>query len=301
MSRNIAASVHKRLLNKARAEFRPFNELFQRYVNERFLYRLSRTNYADAFVLKGALMLGTWGAPESRPTMDVDLLGRVDNSIASIVAILKTVCEEEVIRDGLHFDPQSVAAVRFIEGAEYEGVRARVRGNLGNAQFALQIDIGFGDVVTPGPVEVKIPALLEFPPPELKGYTIESTIAEKLQAMVKLGELNSRMKDFYDLHLFASSVDFTGEILSEAIQKTFTARNTAIPEDLETLIRRLALDKSKQLQWRGFLQKARLKNAPVEFADVLASIRDFLEPVISSLAHGKELQGRWKAPGPWNE
>jgi len=192
--KNIALSVHQRLLNKARQTSRTFNELLQHYAIERFLYRISKSPNSDRFILKGALMFTVWSRLNSRPTMDIDLLGRIDNSLDVIVAAMQDACKSEVENDGMVFDPESVIAVRITEDAEYQGVRVRIQGNLGNARISLQIDIGFGDEVYPHPGKIQYPTLLDFPAPELSGYTMESTIAEKFQAMVKLGLLNSRMK-----------------------------------------------------------------------------------------------------------
>ena len=198
---DIAASVHQRLLNKARESSRTFNELLQHFAIERFIYRLSKSPHADRFVLKGALMLWAWSGPMSRPTMDIDLLGTIENSLEVITAIMKNVCVMAVEMDGLFFNASTVTAARITEDADYKGVRIRLLGNLGNARVSLQIDIGFGDVIIPGHCKVAYPSLLDFPSPELNGYTMESTIAEKFQAMVKLGTLNSRMKDFYDIYI----------------------------------------------------------------------------------------------------
>lgn len=196
---NIAASVHQRLLNKAKESFRPFNELLQYFAIERFIYRLSQSPHAGHFILKGALMLSAWFGPASRPTVDIDLLGKIDNHLDTITAVMKDICQVGVKPDGMFFNADTVNVVRITEGALYEGVRVRVRGSLGNALVSIQIDIGFGDVIVPNAGSVTYPAILDFPAPELKGYTMESSIAEKFQAMVKLGDLNSRMKDFYDI------------------------------------------------------------------------------------------------------
>ena len=226
--KNIAASVHQRLLNKAKESSRPFNELLQHFAIERFIYRLSKSPHADRFILKGALMFSAWCGPVSRPTMDIDLLGKIDNRLEVIIAAIKDACLMDVEADGISFNAETVEAVRITEDAEYEGVRVRVHGSLGNARVTLQVDIGFGDVIVPSPSKVAYPAILDFPAPELKGYTMESTIAEKFQAMVKLGVLNSRMKDFYDIWILSRTFDFKGEILAEALEKTFENRNTPI-------------------------------------------------------------------------
>ncbi|MBW2327367.1 MAG: nucleotidyl transferase AbiEii/AbiGii toxin family protein [Deltaproteobacteria bacterium] len=194
--------------------------------------------------------------------MDIDLLGKIDNSLEVIVAVMKDACEMEVEPDGMAFHPETVTAARITEGAEYEGVRCRVRGSLGNVRISLQIDIGFGDVVVPGPCKFTYPALLDFPPPELNGYTKESTIAEKFQAMVRLGVLNSRMKDFYDIWFLSRTFDFRGETLAEAIEKTFENRNTPITVNPTVFDLSFTKDEDKKVQWLGFIKKAKITDAP---------------------------------------
>ena len=191
--KNLAASVRDRLLNQAKRTKRPFNELLQYYAMERFLYRLAKSKYAAQFVLKGALMLRVWQSSESRPTMDVDLLGITSNDEDEITAQIREILSTEVEPDGLHFDTSSVTAERIIEDADYQGLRIRFHGTLGSAKVNMQLDIGFGDVVFPEAVLSKYPTILDFPAPELRCYSRESAIAEKFEAMVKLGELNSRM------------------------------------------------------------------------------------------------------------
>ena len=297
--KNIAASVHQRLLGKARESARPFNEFLQHFAIERFIYRLSRSPQADRFILKGALLFSAWSGPGSRPTMDIDLLGRIDNSLEVIVAAMKEACEMEVEADGMSFQAETVTAARITEDAEYEGVRVRIQGGLGKARVSLQVDIGFGDVIVPGPIMVAYPTLLDFPAPQLKGYTMESIIAEKFQAMVKLGILNSRMKDFYDVWLLSHLFDFKGEMLSEALEKTFKNRNTPIPIAPKVFDPSFVEDADKQVQWRGFIRKAKLADAPEVFEDVVAAVKVFLEPLVVSLAGRRMFHGTWNAPGPW--
>ncbi len=297
--KNIAASVHQRLLNKAKQSSRPFNELLQHFANERFIYRLSKSPHADRFILKGALMFSAWSGPASRPTMDIDLLGRIDNSLEVIVAAMKDACRMDVKADGMYFNPKMVTAGRITEDAEYEGVRVRVQGGLGNARVSLQIDIGFGDVIVPVPSKVAYPALLDFPAPELKGYTMESTIAEKFQAMVKLGVLNSQMKDFYDIWMLSRTFDFRGEMLAEAVEKTFENRNTPITVDPAVFDPSFGKDGDKKVQWQGFIRKAKLANAPGAFEDVVAAVKVFLEPLVASLVKLRAFRSNWNPPGPW--
>ena len=205
-SKNNPASIHQRLLNKARDEQRTFNELLQYYAMERFLYRLSQSNHSDKFILKGALMLRVWGSPELRPTKDIDMLGRTSNEENSIIRQIQEILSVEVSPDGLTFNSASIKAERIAEDADYEGQRICFQGSLGSAKVKMQIDIGFSDVIFPAPVESDFPTLLDFPPPRLLCYSRESAIAEKFEAMLKLGELNSRMKDFYDIWLLSRAI-----------------------------------------------------------------------------------------------
>lgn len=192
--KNIAASVHQRLLNIAREGDRAFNDLVVYYALERFLYRLSQSKHADRFILKGALMLFVWEAQVTRLTRDIDLLGRTSNDLEGIRAIMAEICAVEIEDDGLVFDPASVATARITEDADYQGIRVTFRGRLGNTPIAMQIDIGFSDVITPAPASITYPTILDHPAPKLKGYNRETVVAEKFEAMVTLGELNSRMR-----------------------------------------------------------------------------------------------------------
>jgi len=177
-------------------------------------------------------MLTVWSQLTSRLTMDIDLFGKISNSRDVIIAAMQEACEANVEPDGMSFDCRSVTAARITEDAEYEGVRVRLRGHLGNARVFLQVDIGFGDIVVPSPARESFPTLLDFPSPRLYGYSKESTIADKFRAMVNFGDLNSRMKDFYDIWTLCSRFDFDDEILAEAIEKTFANRKTSLTENL---------------------------------------------------------------------
>ena len=298
-NKNTAASVHQRLLNKAKETARPFNELLQHFAIERFIYRLSKSSHVERFLLKGALMFSVWAGPGSRPTMDIDLLGKIHNSLEMIATAMKEVCEMEVAPDGMDFHSDTVTAVRIAEDAEYRGVRCRVRCNLGNARLTLQIDIGFGDVIFPGPRKVVYPALLDFPPPKLNGYTMESTIAEKFQAMVKLGVLNSRMKDFYDVWFLSGTFDFRGEMLAEAVEKTFENRNTPITVNPTVFDSSFLEDEDKQVQWLGFIKKAKLTDAPGSFEEVASAVKVFLSSIVDTIVERKTFNSVWIAPGPW--
>jgi hypothetical protein len=205
----------------------------------------------------------------------------------------------EVEADGMSFNAEKLTAARITEGAEYQGVRVRAEGSLGNTRVSLQIDVGFGDVIVPGPIRVAYPVLLDFPPPELNGYSMESTIAEKFQAMVKLGVLNSRMKDFYDIWMLCRRFDFRGELLAEAVEKTFENRSTPVTVDPMVFDPTFAQDRDKKVQWQAFVRKAKLANAPEAFEDVVAVVKLFLAPVAASLFERRVFRSIWNAPGPW--
>ena len=225
--RNVPASVRQRLLNRARSDRRPFNELLQYFAMERFLYRLSQSAHADRFVLKGALMLQVWRSPDIRPTMDIDLLGRTSNAEDDLMAQLRDILAVDVEPDGLAFDADSIRTERITEGANYEGIRIRFPGTLATARIHMQIDAGFGDVVYPAPEAADLPTMLDFPAPRLLCYSRESVIAEKLEATVKLGMLNSRMKDFYDIWLLSRQFDFNGPDLAQHTADLRAARHRA--------------------------------------------------------------------------
>jgi Nucleotidyl transferase AbiEii toxin, Type IV TA system len=222
--RDLGASVRQRLLNQSRAQGRPFQELLQYFAMERFLYRLSKSASSERFILKGALLLTAWRAPQSRPTMDIDLAGRTNNELDHIAELVGTVCEVVAEPDGVEFNRASIEVGRIKEDADYEGVRVRFHATLAKARIPMQIDIGFGDVIVPGPTEVEFPTLLDFPAPILRAYPKETVIAEKLEALTKLGLLNSRMKDYNDLALLSRMYSFEGQNLIAAIAATFAQR-----------------------------------------------------------------------------
>ena len=297
--RNIAASVHQRLLNKSRESARPFNELFQHYAIERFLYRLSRSPYAEKFILKGALMLMVWEVPAFRSTMDIDMLGKMKNSTDAITATVRNVCLQDVEPDGIVFDPKSVRGQVITEEADYEGVRVHFRGSLDNARITIQLDVGFGDIVIPSPELTAYPTILDLPAPQILGYSKESTIAEKFEAMVRRGIMNSRMKDFWDIRLLSRQFAFDGKTLAAAIAQTFAARHTAIPADPVDFTEAFVQDKTKQTQWKAFLRKNRMVGEPDTFEEAVATVSLFLKPVIDCLVNNKNTPATWTPPGPW--
>lgn len=290
--KDVSKSVHTRLLNLAKKTGRPFADLFRLYTMERFLYRLSQSRHASTFVLKGGLLLGVWNASLVRPTKDMDLLGRTQNSIENLVGIVREICDQTVQPDGLRFDPKSVTGAVIKEDAEYSGVRAKFLGYLGPAEATMQLDVGFGDSVIPPPVEVEVPTLLDFPAPRLRAYQRETTIAEKLHAMVILGMANGRMKDFYDLWLLSRNFAFKRQSLRAAINATFATRHTPLERLPIALTPAFAAE--AQVRWSAFLNKSGLKDAPASLAEVVGAVGAFLVPLLES-----EGPDDWPPQGPW--
>lgn len=245
---NLPASIRQRLLQVAQASNRPFQEVLQYYAMERFLFRLSVSPHVEKFILKGALMMTAWGAPATRPTRDIDLLGYVPNQVESLVEIIREVCCQEVEPDALSFDPTTAIGIVIKADADYEGVRVTFRGSLQNMPIPMQIDIGFGDIVFPAPTITEYPVILNHARPKLRGYSRETTVAEKFEAMIKLGLLNSRMKDFFDIWLLSRQFDFDGATLAEAIRKTFSNRGTKITAEPTAFSAEFATDVGKVSQ-----------------------------------------------------
>lgn len=297
---NVAQSVRQRLLNLARQTGQDYNRLLVRYSLERILYRLSQSEHADRFILKGAMLFAVWSGQQYRSTQDLDLLATGDNSLAGLEELLREVCAVETgVPDGMAYAPETVTAEIIREDMQYEGVRLRIESALGTARIPLIIDVGFGDAVTPAPLEEEFPVLLDAPAPRIKAYPRESVIAEKLEAMVSLGEANSRMKDFADVYFLSKHFDFDGAVLAQAIAGTFARRGTTVVEAPAAFTEEFAGLDHKQAQWRAFLRRAAPQGIPDSFADVVAGIATFLGPILSHLAADQPMPQQWLAPGPW--
>jgi len=289
--RNLPASVHQRLLNKSHESGRSFNELLQYYGIERLLYRLSISEHADNFILKGALMFNVWGMTDLRPTRDIDLLGQTSNVIESVAEIFRNICRLQTESDGLEFDA-SVQSEYIKEDADYAGIRITVIAHLGNARFPIQVDIGFADVITPAPEQMTYPTLLGHSAPFLYGYPRETTLAEKVQAMTVLEMANSRMKDFYDVWQLIKQFEFDGRILQEALEKTFQNRNTTLPQK-DHIIFSDVFWESKTSQWNAFIRKLKIENA-MELKDILEEIKRFLLPMLDASQQGVPFDREWQ-------
>jgi hypothetical protein len=259
MSKNRAASIRARLKNRSDAAKQDFNLTLTHYGLERLLYRLSVSRHAPNFLLKGALLFKLWYDVPLRPTRDADLLGFGPDDIGSVAAVFRDVCVIEV-DDGIAFEADSVNAAEIRKEAGYGGVRVELRATLDGARLSLQIDIGFGDIVTPAPETVDYPALLDdLPAPRLRAYPKYSVVAEKFQALCVLGMANSRMKDYFDLWMLLRDGDLDDAEWARAIQATFTRRRTPLPQGVPVgLSDAFATDAGKLAQWRAFLTKNKL-------------------------------------------
>ena len=292
-------SVFQRLLGLARDRNEDFNLLLVRYGIERLLYRLSVSPYADRFILKGASLFLVWKGQNYRVTKDADLLGFGPADTNHVSAIFRELCQIPCESDGIRFSPETVKAEPIREEQEYGGIRVTLSGTLHHATIPLQIDIGFGDIVTPAPEEVTFPTLLEAPAPRLRAYSRYTMIAEKFETMVRLGIANSRMKDFHDIYLLVQMFDFDGRILATAIYKTFERRKTGLSISPTVFHDSFAGDSSKETQWRAFIRKASPDRVPASLLETITFIKSFLGPVVTAIVRKESFEKTWKAPGPW--
>lgn len=231
---NLAASVRQRLLNLSITQREDPHLTLTRYALERLLYRLAQSQYAGQFILKGAMLFVLWTKSAHRPTRDLDLLGFGEASGERLTAVFQEMCGVVVEPDGLEFDPDSIRVAEIREGQSYQGQRVKLIARLGNANIPAQVDIGFGDVVTPEAQAIDYPTLLNLPAPRIRAYPPETVVAEKLQALVDLGMQNSRMKDFYDLWIIARQFSFEGPTMVAAVRATFERRATTLPKTVPT-------------------------------------------------------------------
>ena len=264
MSRNLAASIRARLKNHADAAKEDFNLTLARYGLERLLYRLSVSSHAGRFLLKGALLFALWYDQPHRPTRDADLLAFGSDEVDAMIDAFREICAVPC-DDGVVFDPASVRGAEIRKSAGYGGVRIDVPALLDGARIALQVDVGFGDAVTPEPQAVRYPVLLDgLPAPELRAYPKATVVAEKLHAICLLGLANTRMKDYFDLDLLLQDNALDPAELRRAIKASFTRRKLVLPGDWPVgLSDAFAADPIKQAQWTAFLRKNRLELVPL--------------------------------------
>lgn len=293
--KNKSASVSAKLHNIARKENVDFNVLMVLYMQERILYRLSQSKYRDNFVLKGGLLLFAHNGFKGRPTQDMDLLGKqISNEINNIQIIFKEIFSQDH-KDGLTFSIDTMTIENITEDAKYSGVRVKVRCLLGNAANVISIDIGFGDIIIPKPIEMQFPCILDTEAaPDINVYTMESIIAEKFHAMIKLGIMNSRMKDFCDIYMLSKTNNFEGVVLGEALKETFERRNTGFEKNPTVFNELFKDDHDKKLQWNAFLRKTKIEGIPSEFGEVVLQIKTFILPVYERILKEDDFIKKWQ-------
>ena len=293
MTGNLSASILARLLTLAKQRGDDYNLLLNRFGMERLLARVSSSPYAERFLLKGALLFALWYDTPHRPTRDADLLGFGPDDEVNLIATFREIAAMD-LGDGIVFDPESVQAQAIREDNTYGGTRITLVARIGSARCALQIDVGFGDAVTPGPQTVAYPTLLDdFQAPTLRVYPVYTVIAEKYQAMVMLGRTNSRMKDFFDLAVIAQRTELDGATLAVAIAATFARRTTALPTERPmALTKEFSEDAAKLRQWQAFLNKNRIEAASL--GDTVALLDDLLWPPTQVAAANSKAKATWR-------
>lgn len=297
---NVAASVKDRLRQVHEKTNEDYQLLMTRYVIERFLYRLSASGHKDRFVLKGALLFVLWNGAPHRMTRDVDLLGFGPSSVESVVSVMKEVCAVVVDDDGVTFEAESVTGEDIRAEETYVGVRVLLRARMERSIVPVQIDVGFGDDTFAKPAEIELPSLLQMPAAHLRAYRRETAIAEKLEALVGFGMLNSRMKDYYDFWFLARKFDFVGLELCDSIRATFVRRRTGLPPDVPTgLTTEFSGDAAKQGQWRAFWKKSVKTDPMPTLEEVVSEVAAFLTAPLRAAARGEKFPHHWKAGGPW--
>jgi len=298
--KNLAASVLDRLRNHARETDQTFNEVLTYYGLERFLYRISSSQYGDRFVLKGALVMLTWPKGVARLTNDMDLWASIPPDIEQVSEVIREICRTEVEDDAIEFDPATVRSETIVEKANYPGIRTRLTGNINNVRVPIQIDIDFSDPMVPKPTVVDYPAILEQPAPRIRAYRTETIIAEKLEALVYLGDINTRMKDFYDLWEISRRFSFSGTVLVGAVSKTFEARGTEIPSSTPSGLTDEFADENQTL-WDAFLERIGNDSQSVSLlSDVASDLRGFLAPVLKAAREDQSFDKCWGDGLVWN-
>lgn len=279
---NVAASVRARLLNVAKTQGVDFNQVLVRFALERILYRLAQSQHAERFLLKGALLFTLWYDMPHRATRDADLLGFGGSDLDAVAQTFREIAAVAV-DDGMAFDPASVTVEEIRKEAGYGGVRVVIAGELAKARCKTQIDVGFGDAVTPAPVDSVYPVLLDdLPAPRLRTYPTYTVVAEKLHAIAMLGMTNSRLKDYFDLSVLMERETLDSELLAKAIHATFERRGMTVPETLPIgLSDEFAHDPSRQALWLTFLKKNEL--APEPLSAVVERLRVALAPALNSV------------------
>jgi len=299
---NRATSIRQRINHKLRQRGEDVQFGLHRYAMERFLYRLGKSPHREQFVLKGGSLLALWGGNMYRPTRDLDFTGYGSAEKADILQALREICLQPDEGVELVFDPDSLVIEPIRDDSEYHGFRIRFGASLGGSKISMMIDIGFANAILPSAQDAEYPTLLDDAAPYIRTYPREAVVAEKLHAMVVLGERNSRFKDFYDMNTMAREFSFDGKTLAGAIAATFERRNTQIGEVLPVaLTSRFYSDEARARSWRTYLDRNGLPGAPQDFTQVGEAALAFLLPMWEALTNKSEFESRWTADGPWEK
>ncbi|MBM7556072.1 nucleotidyl transferase AbiEii/AbiGii toxin family protein [Halanaerobacter jeridensis] len=291
MNKNKIKSIRSRLLNIAKEEQIDFNQILLLYFHERLLYRLSNSKYNSNFFLKGGILILSTTNFKLRPTKDIDFLAEnITNDLEKIKNVFKNISQIQ-FEDGVEFETDSIQVEKITEGAEYEGVRLNIIAYLGKARKRIQLDVGFGDVIVPQAKTLNYPSLLEFEAPKINAYSLESIIAEKFEAMLKLGQINSRMKDFYDIYMISKLKQFDGRVLQEAIYETFQKRGTSFETNPIIFKEKFAEDEQRIKMWNNYLK--RINQESISFHNIMNRLKTFLFPVYKAVINEKEFFRNW--------
>lgn len=294
-----AESIRHRLRNVLRARGDDVSLGLQRYAAERFLYRLGRSVHRERFVLKGATLFAIWGTTY-RPTRDLDFTAYGDSDVDAVLGALREICHTPDDVDALQFEAETITMEPIRDGSEYPGIRVHIMAVLGTSLIPIQLDLGFGNAIVPGPEEVEYRSLLGDPPPRVRAYPQESVVAEKLHAMVTLGEQNSRYKDFYDMHTMANAFRFERSTLVAAVRATFERRATPIAAETPVALRAtFYADDARAKQWRAYVTRSGMTGVPQDFASVGDRVITFLQPLWADLSAGTEVRGEWSPDRGW--
>lgn len=284
-TKNIGLSIKMRLWKIAAENKRDKNDnqIYQllaiRYIQERLLYRLSRSRFCERFCLKGGALLYAYEQFNARPTMDIDFLGNnINRDVDDIKAVFGEIVSTDLPEDGITFDAAKITAEEITVNKEYHGVRLTIIAQIDTMVQPVSMDIGFGDVVTPAPQVIDYPTLIEgLPIPTIYAYSLETVIAEKFEAMISLSVDNSRMKDFFDVYGLLKHHEIDMEVLGQAIEATFSTRNTQMVETPALFTSTFANDVRRSNYFQGFLKRIKWKEK-LEFCDVCSYIVDKLKP-----------------------
>ncbi len=298
--KNLAASVLARLLARAKETGDDYQTLVTRYVTERFLYRLGVSRVRDRFVLKGAVLLRVWSPQPYRATRDLDLLHRGDGSPDVIRAEIAEILAMDVEPDGISFDPDSIRIETMRPEDEYAGLRAAIRVRCGTYRSTLQVDIGVADAVWHPASASPVPCLLGMPEPSVLAYSRDSVVAEKLEAIIVLGDRNSRIKDFFDLKHLAENFAFDRPTLGEAVRRTLERRKTGLTDEEPFGLTESYWDTpGRSVHVRAFARRAGLDVDTEVVKRIPTVLRSFLLPILEDVHRGRQTHGAWTPPGPW--